>query len=329
MAAVNTNYTQSFAALNYSGFLFNKGNTATPLTSMISGRMKTTNSVEFSTGVEYTSGTGSQPAISEDASLVAPNGSTKTREQKTNVTQIFQYTYGVSDAKESNMGTMSGINIAGQQANPISERAFQRMAVLNKCGQDIEYTLLNGTYAKATDDDKVNKTRGLLNAISSDTTNNIAGASLTYWDVCDTIKAIKDKNAPTNNLVLGVDSVTRLQINADATQNNLTIVDRGRNINGINILEYVTPMGTIGIVDLNYLPAGTAVLFNPSVLAPVHQLVPGKGNFYEEELAKLGAGTRWQIFGQLGLDHGPAWYHGKITGISTTFVHPGKESSSS
>lgn len=328
MAVVNTNYTQSFAALNYSGFLFNKGNTATPLTSMISGRMKTTDHVEFSTGVEWTSGTGEQPAISEDASLVAPNGSTKTRTQKTNVTQIFQYTYGVSDAKESNMGTMSGINIAGQQANPISERTFQRMAVLNKCAQDIEYTFMNGVYNKATSDDTINKTRGLIPAITS-TVNQLGGKALTYWDVCDTIKAIQDQNAPTDNLILGVDAVTLLQINADATQNNLTIVDRGRTINGINIVEYLTPMGRIGIANLKYLPSGTAVLFNPSVIAPVHQLVPGKGNFYEEELAKLGAGTRYQIFGQVGLDYGPEWYHGKITGISTTFVHPGEESSSS
>ena len=328
MAVTNTNYTQSFAALNYSGFLFNKGNTATPLTSMISGRQKTTNHVEFSTGVEWTSGTGTQPAISEDASLVAPDGSTKTREQKTNVTQIFQYTYGVSDAKESNMGTMAGLNIAGQQPNPISERTFQRMAVLNKCAQDIEYTFLNGAYNKATADDEVNKTRGLLTAITS-VNNQLGGKAITYWDVCDTIKALQDENAPTDNLVLGVNGVTRLQINADATQNKLTIVDNGRTINGINIMEYLTPMGRIGIVDLKYLPSGTAVLFNPAVLAPVHQIVPGKGNFYEEELAKLGAGTRWQIFGQVGLDYGPEWYHAKITGISTTFVHPGEESSSS
>jgi len=41
-----------------------------------------------------------------------------------------------------------------------------------------------------------------------------------------------------------------------------------------------------------------------------------------EELAKTGAGTKYQIFGQLGLDHGPEWMHAKITGISTEFVKP-------
>ncbi len=55
------------------------------------------------------------------------------------------------------------------------------------------------------------------------------------------------------------------------------------------------------------------------VIAPVFQPVPEKGNFFVEELAKTGAGSRYQIFGQVGLDHGPEWYHCKFTGISTSF----------
>ena len=40
----------SFGVLNYSGMLFNKGNTRTPLSAIIGGRAKTTNHVEFVTG---------------------------------------------------------------------------------------------------------------------------------------------------------------------------------------------------------------------------------------------------------------------------------------
>ena len=64
------------------------------------------------------------------------------------------------------------------------------------------------------------------------------------------------------------------------------------------------------------MPAGTAFLLNLDVIRPVEQPVEGK-NFWVEPLAKQGAGDRWQIFGQIGLDHGPEWYHGKITGLST------------
>ena len=47
-------FATSFSTLNYSGMLFNKGNTRTPLSSIIGGRAKTTNHVEFVVGQEYT-----------------------------------------------------------------------------------------------------------------------------------------------------------------------------------------------------------------------------------------------------------------------------------
>ena len=118
-------FATSFGVLNYSGMLFNKGNTRAPLSAIIGSRAKTTNHVEFVTGQEYTSGGGAQPSISETASLTAPEASVVTRTQKTNVTQIFMEAVGISYAKQSNMGTLSGLNVANQQANPINERDFQ------------------------------------------------------------------------------------------------------------------------------------------------------------------------------------------------------------
>lgn len=118
-------FATSFGVLNYSGMLFNKGNTRTPLSSIIGGRAKTTNHVEFVTGQEFTSDGGAQPAISETASLTAPDATVVTREQKTNVTQIFQESVGISYAKQSNMGTLSGINIVNQQANPMKSSIFR------------------------------------------------------------------------------------------------------------------------------------------------------------------------------------------------------------
>lgn len=125
-------FATSFGVLNYSGMLFNKGNVRTPLSSIIGSKAKTTNHVEFVTGQEYTSnGNGSQPAISESASLTAPDADVVTRSQKTNVTQIFQESVGISYGKQSNMGTLSGINVAEQQANPMSELDFQVAAKIH------------------------------------------------------------------------------------------------------------------------------------------------------------------------------------------------------
>lgn len=315
-------FATSFGVLNYSGMLFNRGNTRVPLSSIIGSRAKTTNHVEFVTGQEYTAGgDGAQPAISETASLTAPDATVTTREQKTNVTQIFQESVGISYAKQSNMGTLSGLNVANQQANPINELDFQVAVKLQKVSRDIEYTFINGVYAKATSDATVNKTRGLVTAVTSNVTA-MKSKPLGLWDIADMLKKVYESNAPTTNLCLWCDAVTMFQINADAVQNGLTVVPAAREINGIALSSVVTPLGVVYLHLGECLPAGTALLLDLDVLAPVYQPVPGKGNFFLEPLAKTGAGEKYQLFGQIGLDHGPEWYHGKFTGISTQFEKP-------
>lgn len=311
----------SFGVLNYSGMLFNKGNTRCPLSSIIGGRAKTTNHVEFVTGQEYTTGGGVQPSISETASLTAPDATVITRTQKTNVTQIFQEAVGISYAKQSNMGTLSGLNVAGQQANPINELDFQVAAKMQKVNRDIEFTFIQGTYNKATSDTTVNKTCGLVKAITTNVTA-MSSKPLGLWDIADMVKKIYGANAPTDGLCLWCDAVTLFQVNADAVQNGLTVVPAAREINGIALSSVVTPIGVVYLYLGECLPAGTALLLNLNVIAPVYQPVPGKGNFFLEPLAKVGAGEKYQLFGQIGLDHGPEWYHGKFTDISTEFTAP-------
>lgn len=309
-------YAMSGNTPNYSGMLFNKGNTKTPFSTLIGGRRRNTNHTEFATGQEFETAVGSQPEISEAASLTAPDADIVVREQKTNVTQIFQESVGVSYAKESNMGTLSGINVAGQQPNPISELDFQVAAKMAKIAQDIEYTFVNGVYQKSTGDTVANKTRGLLPAI---TTNVVeaGGKPLTFLLLCELLKSIMESNGSMDNLVVGLDAVSRMQLNVDAAVNGLTIVGAARNINGIAIDTVLTPLGIVGLREMKYLPAGTIPVFDPGVMSAVEQPTPGKGNFFLEELAKVGAGVKMHIFGQIGLDHGPEWYAGKITGLST------------
>lgn len=315
-------FATSFGVLNYSGMLFNKGNTRTPLSAIIGGRAKTTNHVEFVTGQEYTAGgDGSQPEISENASLTAPNASVVTREQKTNVTQIFQESVGISYAKQSNMGTLAGVNIANQQANPVNELDFQVAAKIQKINRDIEYTFINGVFNKANSDATANKTRGLIPAITTNVTA-MGNKPLGLWDIADMVKKIYGANAPTDGLCLWCDAITLFQINADAVQNGLTVIPAAREINGIALSSVVTPIGVVYLYLGECLPAGTALLLNLDVIAPVYQPVPGKGNFFLEQLAKVGAGEKYQLFGQIGLDHGPEWYHGKFTGISKNFEKP-------
>ena len=305
----------SFATPNFSGMLFNKGNNKTPFSTMIGARPLVTNHVEFTCGQYYNTEAGEQPAISETDSLTAPTPEVVTRSQLTNVTQIFQKSVAISYGKMSNMGTLQGINVEGQKANPQDELAFQVARRMDKIAADIEYTFLNGAYNKATTDAEVNKSRGLLTAI---TTNimDMDGLPLTYWYVAEGLKLIHDQGARTDNIILGVDATTLLQLNYDAGKNNYTVVPHGRDVNGLNIMTVVTPLGEVGVSLLDSLPSKTAVLFDPAIMAPVFQPVPGKGNFFLEELSKTGAGETYQIFGQVGLDHGPEWMSAKFTNLS-------------
>lgn len=312
---------QSFGVLNYSGMLFNKGNTKVPFSTLIADRARNTNAVDFVTGLEYQTAGGSQPAISETASLTAPEADYITRSQKQNVTQIFHESVYISYGKQSNMGVLSGVNLAGQSANPANELDFQVAAKMGKIARDIEYTFINGAYNKATTDAKINKTRGIMTAIESNVLD-LGGEALRVWDVAEAMKLIYDAQGSTNGLVLWVDPVAMFQLNADAEQNGNTIVPASRNINGLNISSLITPLGEIGVYLGEFLPAGSVGLFNPSLISRVEQPVPNKGNFFMEELSRTGAGTKYQIFGQLGLDHGPEWQHAKITGINKNFVKP-------
>lgn len=315
-------YAMSFGTLNYSGMLFNKGNVRTPLSSLIGGRMKTTNHVQFVTGQEYTGGgNGSQPGISEKDSLTAPTATVATRAQKENVTQIFHEAVAISYAKQSNMGTLSGVNIANQQANPMNELDFQVGVKMQKIARDIEFTFIQGTYHKGTSDSDANKTRGLNEAITTNT-KAMGSKPLGLWDIADMMKKVYESNAPIQGLVVWCDAITMFQINADAVNNGLTVIPADRTVNGIALSKVITPLGEVYLYLGECLPSGIAFLLNIDVLAPVEQPVPGKGNFFLEELAKTGAGTKYQIFGQIGLDYGPEWYHGKWTGISTSFEAP-------
>ena len=70
----------SFTVLNYAGLLYTKSNKRTPILNSI-GAPKYTDHVEFPVSLEYSLGSAAQPAISETASLTAPQPTSVTRTQ--------------------------------------------------------------------------------------------------------------------------------------------------------------------------------------------------------------------------------------------------------
>ena len=308
----------SFGTPNFSGMLFRKGVEKTPFSTIIGANRGYTNHVEFVTGQYYNSIQGSQPAISESASLTAPEALVATRSQLTNVTQIFQETVSVSYAKESNMGTMSGVNIAGQTPNPQSELEFQISRAMAKIAQDIEYTFIRGVYNKATTDNEVNKSRGLLTAITTNIVN-AGGDLMSRRLISKALMAIAEAGGDISNVIVGMPAIHLAQLDYDANKNGMTAVPRERDVNGLKIQTILTPFGAVGVQLMETVPVGTAVVFNPTIMRPMEMNVPNKGNFFLEPLAKTGAGDNYQIFGQIGLDHGAEWLSAKITGLSEDF----------
>lgn len=309
---------QSFLVLNYSGQLFDKTNTDTPLVSMLPRR--NTSSVEFVVNSTYATESPSMPAISETASLTAPDPTYVTRAQETNVVQIYQYTTAVSYQKQANTGTLAGANIAGQANNVPNEFDFQMAAKTKKARTDLEYTLINSTYNKATTDAQINKTRGLVEAIKTNTLDASA-KELNYDNISEILRKMAKNNADMSNLVIMCDDITKAQITNNFTKLPGFLLPNSRNVGGLNIDQIITPSGTVGLMPHRMLPGGTALIVNLSVLQIVEMPIPGKGNFFWEPLAKVGAGDKGQLYGTAGLDYGPEWYHGKITNIATTVAN--------
>lgn len=298
---------------NYAGDLFTADPINTPFLTAIgglTGGMQTDN-FEFPTDSQYSLPEAKQPGITETASLKAPTATNIVRDQKTNVTQIFQETVSISYVKLSNAGRMSGLNTAGQQNNVPDEKSWQIARTLEKIARDVEYTFLNGTYAKSTSADVANKTRGMLELCSGGTTIAAGSKKLTKANLQSLFKKMYDAGAIFKNLVLWVNS-TQKQIITDL----YSYAPTDRNLGGTNIKQLETDFGNIGIALNRFMPQTTVLAAEMSVIAPVFQPVPEKGNFFYETLAKTGASEDGQIFGQIGLDHGPAFMHGSITGLT-------------
>jgi hypothetical protein len=274
--------------------------------------MQTTN-FEFATDSQYDQETAAQPAITETASLTAPTAISYVRSQNKNVTQIFHEQVSISYAKASNGGRLSGINTAGATNNVVSEKDWQIAKALEKIARDVEYTFLNGAYQISTDAGTANKTRGMLAAC---TVNTVDASSATLS------KALMDSlflEMFNNGAMFKMPVILCGGFQKQKISDIYGYAPEDRNIGGLNIKQIETDFGNIGVMPAHrFMPTDDLLVADLSVVAPVFQSVPEKGNLFYEDLAKTGASEKGQIFGQIGLDHGPAFAHGSLTSLATS-----------
>lgn len=321
MANVN-NVGTTWNLPNYAGELFTADAMQTPLLSMIGGLSggKQTTNFEFPTAVLFDYPEAEQPEISEMESSVAPDAVMIGREQESNVVQIHQEVVNLTYAKQSNSGRMSGLNDAGDCSGIADERAFQVQHKLIKIARDVEHSFINGRYQKSTTSTVANKTRGLLELCESGNTVDASGAALSKELLQQLFRMMAEGGAYFTNMVMFLPAVQKQalsEIYASQMGGSVIYTPSQRNVGGVNITEIETDFCRLGVCWNRFMPEDSILVADVAHLAPVFQAVPGKGVLFEEELAKTGAADKIQIYGQIGLAHGPAFLHGAIKGLAT------------
>lgn len=178
MAAI-TGLGTTYSLPNYTGLLYQIAPSDTPFFSAIGGLNQGGQCI--STEFEWETYDFDAPAQNvqlEGAN--APQGQERVRANVTNVVEIHQKTVNVSYSKLAAFGQHAGTN--SEAINPIrSEIDWQTTQSLKQMVMDLEWSFLNGTYNKPTDNTTARATRGLLNAITSNVQSGagvvITGAS--------------------------------------------------------------------------------------------------------------------------------------------------------
>lgn len=300
---------------NYAGELFTASSLNTPLLTMTGGLTsgKQTSDQEFVTSSEYELPSAAQPAITEDASISGAVAANVTRAQVKNVCQIHHEAVLVSYAKSANRGRLSGVNTAGQQNNVVSEKDFQIARKLEKIARDVEYSMVQGVWAGMVNAATAVKTRGMVAAcqLSGGTNVNASGGALTDTLIDSLLLGMFNAGAPFQNVVLYVNGTYKQKLSKI-----YGYAPEDRNVGGLDIKQLETDFGVVGVVTSMFAPANTVLALEASAIAPVFQEVPGKGVLFYEELAKTGAAEKGQIYGMIGVDHGPAFAHGRLYGLA-------------
>ena len=311
---------------NYAGELFTASPTQTPFLSMAGGLSggRVSQADVFTTGQLFELPTPKQPAISENASVTAPTPTAIARTQLDNVTQIHQETIQLTYAKQANFGKLEGLNLSGQLANPSNDLDWQVQRRLEVIARDVEYSFLRGVYAKATNAGQPNTTRGMIELCAGGTTIDAGSAALTKAMLNQIYREMADNGARFGNMVAFCGSyikqvLTDIYVTLPGAQLPPT-----RTVGGVAVDTVITDFFQMGIVWNPHMPPDTILIADMSFVAPVFQVIPhpeadnprvAKGVLFLEALAKTGASTAYQLYGQIGLDHGPTFLHSTITGL--------------
>ena len=301
----------TFNLPNFVGELFSISPTDTPLLTAIGGLTegKETTAKRFEWSY-YDLRAPSDRARLEGAEAPAPEN--RVRAYAHNVVQIVHETVEVSYTKQAATGQLDTAVTTGGANNVGNEMAFQTATALAQIARDLEWAFINGTFAEPADNTAPRKTRGLLQAITTNVVD-LAAAPITRDAVEDLLQDVWDAGGITagDTRTLMVNSTLKRSLT------KLYVTDAGyaaesANVGGANVVRIETDFGILNIMLNRFMPVDDIVVLSLEELAPVFLMIPGRGFLFQEPLGKTGSSDAEQIYGEVGLEYGAEFHHGKI-----------------
>jgi hypothetical protein len=314
----------TFDLPNYTGELFLVSPQDTPLLSSIgglTGGKETNGSVYFDWSTYDLRDPDDERQRLEGAK--APTSEARVRGHATNILEIHQEAVEISYTKLAAIGQVQDIGVANPQVSAIAgernavtdEMDWQLRISLLQTARDVEASFTTGTFNDPADNTTARRTRGLLQAITTNVIDAEAKA-LTKVMVLDMMQLAWENGG------LQIDETRTLLLNATQKRavTTLFITDanyrsESRTVGGVHVEVIETDFGRLNLMLDRFMPADVIAAVSLEQLAPRFLRIPGKGHFFEEPLAKEGASEKTQLYGEIGLEYGSEIEHAKIEGL--------------
>ena len=242
----------------------------------------------------------------------------RARFSASNVLEIHQEAVAVSYTKlgaTRQVGSGTGATQVTADTMPADELAWQVEQKLKEVARDIEKAFLTGIYSNPTTNAQPRKTRGLVNAITTNTaTTTHKAGELTEDEVLDLMQKVWTaggmRESETRTVIVNATLKRALS--------RIFLKDAGyrhsdRNVGGVNLQTFETDFGTCNIMLSGLMPVDKLVVASLEQIKPAFLEVPGKGHLFAEPLSKTGAAEKVQLYCETGLIYGNEKAHGVLT----------------
>lgn len=213
----------------------------------------------------------------------APAGEERVRFHANNVVEIHQESVEISYTKQGATGNRSTDGMptvsVGGTVIPADELGWQITQQLKQISRDVEASFITGTYRNPTDNTTPRKTRGLIEAITTNSrSTEHTAAQLTADDVLDLAQLAWDnggiRETETRTIVVN-STLKRALTRAFVTDRNYR--EETRNVGGVNLQTIETDFGRFNIMLDPYVPKDKLLVLSLEELAPPLPRNPRQG----------------------------------------------------